>query len=434
MIAGLIAASISIGGTPDLTIRQAERLAVQHSTEIRSARDALKSAWALAGRVEAKTRPQIGLSGTASRFDDRTAVPFGGTEFEMLGNHNEELSLQLVQVLDLSNQLGTAHAQARLAAMSDSFALLATISDQILTTDVAFINVLRAKQGVGVAEATLTAYREQLRTVTELWEQGVGQRIDVHRATSQVASAEKDLVERQNDLALARSVLNDQLGYPLSEDVALNEAGFAPEGAPNTAGEFEALATYAGKHRSECKAATLAVVAATKGIKLARSDYEPTFYVALTGNYYPTTSFSYPRQSVGALTLGVSIPIFDGGEARARAQEARATVDSAKAQQDHVQRLIALQVQQALLNLHSARRALEAAAAALQSATAAKSLALQRFQNQVGIYLEVTDAQAALAGAQASQIAAKYDVEIARAQLARAIGDLEVPATEESKS
>jgi len=165
------------------------------------------------------------------------------------------------------------------------------------------------------------------------------------------------------------------------------------------------------------------VRAAEKGIKLARAPYEPRFSIGLAGNYYPTTSFQYVRHSTAALTIGVTIPLFDGGQARERVREARAVVESAKAREDRVRRDVALQAQNASLDVETARKRLDASNAAVAAALAARDLAQQRYENQVGLYLEVTDAQAALTQAQAAQVDAVYDLLTAQARLDRATGE-----------
>ena len=175
--------------------------------------------------------------------------------------------------------------------------------------------------------------------------------------------------------------------------------------------------------RPEALAASVDVAAAKKGIKIADSSQEPTVSIGLGDTYYPTTSFEAPRQNVGALSLNVSIPLFDGGLARERVREAHANVESAKVRQDRIRRDIALQVQNASLDVDTARKRLEAANASLKSAVAARALAQQRYEAQVGLYIEVTDAEAALTSAQAAQVDATYDLLTAQARLARSLSE-----------
>ncbi len=277
-----------------------------------------------------------------------------------------------------------------------------------------------------MAEAALTAYREQQATTTRLYKGGVGQRIDVDRADSQVAEAQSEVVRRGNELASARSSLNDLVGMPLDAveglaDPSLSDGSSHP--STTEAASRADLIAKALQQRPEALEATVEVSAAKKGIAVARTTSAPAMYVSLTGSRYPTTSFESPRQNVAALTLSLSVPIFDGGLARAKVAEAKDLVASAEARQDRVRRDIALQVQNAALDVETARQRLTAAIAGLQSATAARKLAQQRYESQVGLYIEVTDAESALTAAQAAKVEATYDLLTAQAQLAHAIHD-----------
>ena len=179
--------------------------------------------------------------------------------------------------------------------------------------------------------------------------------------------------------------------------------------------------------RPEALAASMEVLAAQKGVSIARTGNSLGAFISVSGTRYPTTSFALPRQEVGALTFGVSIPIFDGGLTRERVKEAKAGVEGAKARQEQTRRGIALEVQNAALDVETQRKRLDAATVALTAATAARKLAQQRFESQVGLYIEVTDAQSELTAAQAAQVEATYDLLTAKAQLARALSLSLVP-------
>jgi outer membrane protein TolC len=165
------------------------------------------------------------------------------------------------------------------------------------------------------------------------------------------------------------------------------------------------------------------VGAAEKGIKIARASNGPSASLTLSGTHYPTTSFQSPRENVGVLTLSVSIPVFDGGLNRERVNEARSIVSAAKEREIQTRREIALEVQKADLDVESARKSLDASKVALKSAELARKLAQQRYEAQVALYLEVTDAQSALAAAQASVVDATYDLLTAQARLSRALSE-----------
>ena len=237
-----------------------------------------------------------------------------------------------------------------------------------------------------------------------------------------MADAERELTRRLNDLSSAKSSLNDQLGRPLDNPLDLVEPSTA-ERMPDVLvpSDREKLIAQALDRRSEALAAHIQVAAAEKGIKIAQAANGVSASVSVSGTHYPTTSFATPRENVGALTLMVSVPIFDGGLGRSQVNEAKAMVQSAKEQESQTRRAISLQVQKASLDLETTRQSYVAAKVALTAAEAARKLAQQRYEAQVALYLEVTDAQAALASAQAGLVDATYDLIIAQARLSRAL-------------
>ncbi len=412
-----LALSLVLQGTP-LSLSDVIRETRAHSAEVRVAQEDVKAARARVGQQNSRRMPQIGFSGSATRFDDSSNLNFAGQKIEVVPDHLEALTLQLDQTLDFANQIGTAISQAKLSALASEYGLASVEADSSLEATTAYYDLLRAEQSVRVAQASLDAYQEQLKTNTRLFEGGVGQKIDVYRAQSQVADAERELVRRQNGLNSARSRLNDLVGRPLDDQTTV--ASGADEATQPL--DRPALIQQALDRRTEILATATEIRAAEKGIKLARSSTDPRFSVGLAGNYYPTTSFQYVRQSTAAITLGVTIPVYEGGLARERTREARAIVDAAKARADRVRRDVSLQVQNAALDVETARKRRDAATVAVTAASAARDLAQRRYEAQVGLYLEVTDAQAALTQAQAAQVDATYDLLTAQARLTRAVG------------
>ena len=410
------------GESPKVSLAEAIRLANTHSTAIHLALDELDVASARLGQRNSKGLPNIALSGSGTRFDDVTNVKFGASTIQFLPEHQEQLSLALTQDLNISGYVSATIAQAKLGVMAAKYAVDAATQDQALATTSAFYAVRRAEQAVGVAKASLDDYKQQFDTTTKLFKGGVGQKIDVYRAQSQVADAERELTRRLNDLSSAKSSLNDQLGRPLDNPLDLVEPSTA-ERMPDVLvpSDREKLIAQALDRRSEALAAHIQVAAAEKGIKIAQAANGVSASVSVSGTHYPTTSFATPRENVGALTLMVSVPIFDGGLGRSQVNEAKAMVQSAKEQESQTRRAISLQVQKASLDLETTRQSYVAAKVALTAAEAARKLAQQRYEAQVALYLEVTDAQAALASAQAGLVDATYDLIIAQARLSRAL-------------
>ncbi|MDQ2800474.1 MAG: TolC family protein, partial [Armatimonadota bacterium] len=317
---------------------------------------------------------------------------------------------------------------------------------RILRAQTIYFNTLRAQHQVDVAGAALNNAQRQLQDATNLNAAGVGQKIDVLRAQTQVSTAQQNLTAAQNNLGIAVTSFNDLVGRALEAPVRLLDppgviiqqpvTDFSRVGAPDTKAQLPLPAApsevgginianslqAANRQRPEILQAQVNVRVAETGVKLSRAGLEPTFSLSAAGNYYPTPSFQFPRQRTAQLTATLNIPLYDGGATRDRVQESRLRTQNAQTSLASTRSDVALDVRQAYLNLATAAEQIGAANAALQSAIGARQLAQLRYQGQVGLYLEVTDAQAALVQAENNQVDAVYNYLVARAQFQNAVG------------
>jgi outer membrane protein TolC len=134
-----------------------------------------------------------------------------------------------------------------------------------------------------------------------------------------------------------------------------------------------------------------------------------------------------PATAIPAYVFGfdLNVPLFTGG--RIGAQRARADLELRKvSQQEQEQRnQIALQVRTAVAQLAAARSEVDVANLAVGLANEEVTEARDRFQAGVANNIEVISAQDALARANDNQIVALYRYNQARADLARATGQME---------
>ena len=427
------------------------RAAIQSSADVQTATRNVEIDRKRSDEAAAAGRPNVDASGTAIRYDAPTKIALGATPpIQVTPNHQEILTLNVSDRFDITGQIRAASDQARLQSLADEFILGQIRNARILRAQTIYFDTLRAQHQVDVAQAALSNAERQLQDATNLNAAGVGQRIDVLRAQTQVATAQQNLAAAQNNFGIALTSFNDLVGRPLPAPVRLVDppgvviqqpvTDFSSVGAPDLKAQAplpgapqevgginidRALQT-ANAQRPEILQAQVNVRVAETGVKLSRAGLEPTFSLSAAGNYYPTPSFQFPRQRVGQLTATLSIPLYDGGATRDRVQEARLRTQNAQTSLASTQSDVALDVRQSYLNLATAAQQIGAANAALQSAIGARQLAQLRYQGQVGLYLEVTDAQAALVQAENNQVDAIYNYLVARAQFQNAVGTPQV--------
>lgn len=459
--AGTQSVPLPDGRSPSYDLARTVNEALASSAQVQIQRKQVEIDAKRVDEAEAQNRPSITGNASATRFDAKTKVSIAGSPpVQVIGDHTETLSLNATERLDLLGQVRAARSQARLQQIADRAALDTSTQERTLQAKTIYFNLLRAQHQVQVAETALRDAATQEAVSRRLYENQVGQKIDLLRAETNTAQAQQNLTAAQNSLDIARASFNDLVGRPLEAPVTVQDVPGVSVGVDIQAGTGAGLGNTPGQtlptftpftvppaeingidvnqsiaqaqsRRPEVLQNAALARAAEVGVRIAREGMEPSFALSASGDYYPTTSFQFPRQKTAAFTVSASIPLYDGGRTRDLVQEAHLRTDQARTALESSKSDVALQVRQSYLNLATAARQIDAANAALTQAIAARQLAEIRYEGQVGLFLEVTDAQAALVRAENSQVDAVYNYEIARAQFENAQG---VPALQQTNT
>jgi outer membrane protein TolC len=131
------------------------------------------------------------------------------------------------------------------------------------------------------------------------------------------------------------------------------------------------------------------------------------------------------RNERGVLGLTLSIPIFTGFDTTYRVKGAEARLRGAEADYERLDQQVALDVWTAYQQLKTAEQTTQSTGVLLASAAASQEVALGRYKAGVGSVLDLLSAQTALADARRQQVSAGYSLDVARANLALALGVLD---------
>ena len=282
---------------------------------------------------------------------------------------------------------------------------------------------LRAARASALADARqldLALAVELLRLAREQHAAGVSPAIDTTRASTQAAASRADLLVAENQRDRARLDLTRALGadpaVPLTPADTLGEASAVTD-AP---AERAAVLTFAHLHRPELQGEQTRLRKvemernATALERLPRLDAAADW--GLSGQH---TSDWKDTHSV---SLGVSLPVFDGLRREARIAEQGALVREAEVRTRDMNDQVAAEVEGVLLDLDSGRQQLSVALERLRLAEEEVAQASERFRNGVAGNIEVINAQLSLLRARDAEIEARYTLATARVALARAAG------------
>jgi outer membrane protein len=120
----------------------------------------------------------------------------------------------------------------------------------------------------------------------------------------------------------------------------------------------------------------------------------------------------------------LTFPLFDGGVSKRQVQKVEVQLEQLRENSSELERSIALEVHQAYLNLKRAEKALEISDKQVRNAQLSLEVINGRFEQGMGIPLELLEAQATYAQALTNQVRTFYDYKIAKSALQRAMGEL----------
>ena len=156
-------------------------------------------------------------------------------------------------------------------------------------------------------------------------------------------------------------------------------------------------------------------------VRLAGASLLPSLSIVGSGNYNGHVSGSASHDTV-SLSAVLGIPLYDGGDTRAKIKEAESDLRSQQITRDQLRQNVSVEVLQALSNINDAQTRAAAAGLGADQAAEALRLANVRYQNGLGTILDVVNAEAQAAQARTNLLNAQYDYQTSQAQLTRAIG------------
>jgi outer membrane protein TolC len=280
--------------------------------------------------------------------------------------------------------------------------------------------VLRAQATYDAAKARVALAERLFHQAEELQKTGVGLKIDTLRANVELQNEKQGLIDAETATRTTAYVLAELLDLPREQE---------PEVADHM--EFFALPAYdRAAMLSEALASRPEMKSIASQQRIAELDHKAAVEQRLPQLdfsgfwYYQGEHFS---EGLPAYTyaLGLTLPLFTGG--RIQAEAARTTLEQQRIDENRrqVEARIIREVKSALDELESARSSVEVANIGMTLANDEVAQAQRRFQAGVTTNIEVITAQDEFARASDNQIEALYRFNQSRANLARAMGNIE---------
>ncbi|MGE5237168.1 MAG: TolC family protein [Acidobacteriota bacterium] len=423
----ILAATTPAAPARIVTLDEALATARAHQPQLRQAAAATQAALARSDEALAPLLPQLSGNASYQRATANFTSRPGALPSQLAGSGGGE-SWRSFDYLDLglnANLLlydfGQTRnrwraSQASVASQRDSERT--TLEGVLYAVRTAFFQARAARGLVVVATDTLANQQRHLEQTEGFVEVGTQAPIALAQAKTDVANARVQLITAENGYDTARAQLNQAMGVERPTDYDVADESQPPVDGED--GTTDALLAEAIASRPELAALAQEIHAQELTVRALRGALGPSL-VASTG-------FTDAGPHAGSLTwnwsgaLGLSVPIFSGGQTRAQMREAEATLASIEAQADTERQQVRFEIEQARLAVRAAKASLEASGDALSNAQAQLQLAEGRYQTGIGSIIELGDSQVALTAAAQQKVQAEYNLAQARAALLKALG------------
>jgi outer membrane protein TolC len=322
------------------------------------------------------------------------------------------------QIFDLT--LFRRYQASRSSANASRLDAQSTREQVILLVVSQYIGTLRATADVQASQSRVELAQALYDQAADLQKEGVGTGIDTLRANVELQNERQRLIEAQAQRETSVFGLSRILNLDPRQQVELADSlSFFETPQP----ELETSIEEGLSTRPEWKALEQQIKAAEYQKKASSESRLPSAHYS--GNW--TQLGVEPFSVIPTYTYAgsVTMPLFTGGRIRAEMARSNLEIQRIEQQQADLRNSIALDVKTALINLGSARNEVQVANLGVQLSREEVDQARDRFKAGVANNIEVIQAQDSLARANDNQIAALYRFNQARADLARAIGQME---------
>ena len=281
----------------------------------------------------------------------------------------------------------------------------------------AYLQVLAESARVDSAKVQVQSAQAIFQQASDRFTAGLSAKIDMTRSEVELQTQQQRLTSEEADYAKQKIGLARLIGLSPAQSFTL--ADKLPY-APLENMTLEQALTLAAQNRSDLKAAEAQLHAAEFARKAAVAEHYPTLGILAD---YGVIGIN-PANSHGTFDVSAQLlfPIWAGGHTHGDIIEADATLKQRRAEYEDARSRVEADVRNAYLDLNAAAELVRVAQSRRDLARDELAQSTDRFSSGVADTVEVTQAQEVVASAESEYIADLNAHNLAKASVARAIG------------
>lgn len=354
-------------------------------------------------------------------------------------HHYEEISNPIFGITIPENEyrlaasvkqpLFTGFALTNAYQIADMGLDIAKLQDQLIRQQLvfearnAYFSVLKSQKVVGVGEEAVILLEAFEKDALNFYQVGMTAQNDYLKTQVELANTRQQLITAKNALEVARANFNTLLRRPVSQPVAIVDG----TDFNHLDASVEACTAMAVENRLEIVLAQKRVDVSEREVDLAKKDYYPS--VDLQGNYYKTGTQIDVNGGPGVsdpeswdVRAVATWNFWEWGRTRNGVEEKKRLAEQVKNDYAQVLDNIRLEVKRAYLKVVESEQNIRTVETAINQAKENYRISQERYKQQVASSTDVLDARTLLSRTQFNYYSALYDLEIAKAALALAVG------------
>lgn len=401
------------------TLEEAWTAALNSNHQIKAAQANIDATQEELNAAQGLYLPELNASSSYTQFDKTPSAKtrIGGETAQFAMQQDGSVKAQAMASVPIYTSGRISHsinaAQANLEAMQANEQVSAfNLKMQVAQN---YIDVLRAQEGIDVAQSHLQSLQNHQKDVKNSFEQGIVAKNDLLAAEVEVLNAQQNVTQAINICENAKARYNQSLTRPLTAKVELSKN--LPPVSKISLENFNQLALT---QRAELTTLNQQITALQEQKQVMNAQLLPQ--VALNGGYQYQQNRYQAYEGLWQANVGVDWKLFDGSTThKSDALEKQALV--LQEQREELSGQILLQVRAAWLDTAETSQRLQVAKQAIAQADENLKVATERYQQGLSTHTEVIQAQDLRTRSHNNFNNATYDLALAGLRLQRAIGN-----------
>lgn len=425
-----------------LRLEDALSYALQNSVALEQSQLDIEQSQQKVAETRASGLPQVSISSslTSNPIVQQFVLPaeaFGGNSGEFMAiragqNWNAMTQVQLSQQL-FNKQLFTGIKAAQGSA--EYYRLLKDLSEENLIQQVAanYYMVIINQEKLEVIQSNLERITQLEKIVKGQYDVGLAKEIDLDRIAVNVSNMETQKVELARALSQQKNLLKYYMDMPIEEEIYLPD--FATEDLEQSL-QVKALVHA---HQAEDLLDYKVLQKQKELLELEREARKAEYYpsLSLDANYTYNTqsdklnlySSSALNYDMSAISLRVTLPIFDGFAKRSRVKQSDISLRKIDRDMSHTKNSLQMANENAKDQVNSTLKTISNQKANMKLAMAVFHSTQNNYKNGLATLTDLLNAESDLVSAQNSYNEALLNYKVAEIDLARSQGEIKTLLT-----